>query len=138
MSGLGSVQAGGDAALAGRCAGGMATEAATEIAPADEHRIERLAWFGLVGVLVLTGSLRDWLAPHNGITPLAAGLILLLSGTLQWRRGLRARYTNWLAGALLLGMAAFSFLGRPELDMFLPVVIIAIIVIGRGTFARGS
>lgn len=138
MSAYGFVRASGDSAAPGRCAGGMSTEAANEIVPVDGHRIERLAWFGLVGVLIITSAFRDWLAPHNGITPLAAGLILLLAGTVQWRRGLSARYMNWLAGALLLGMAAFSFLGRPELDLFLPVVVIAIIVIGRGAFARGS
>ena len=112
----------------------MATETAPEAKSAHEYRVERLTWFGIVGVLVITGALPEWLAFHNGMTPLATGLILILSGTLRYRRQLRVGYSTWVAGTLLLIMAGFNFLSRPELDLSLVVIVIAIIVIGLGIF----
>ena len=114
----------------------MATDAATGPKSAHEHQIERLTWFGIVGVLVITGALPEWLALHNGIAPLASGLVLMLSGLLQYRRGFRVGYSTWVAGTLLLVMAGFSFLSRPNLDLSLVVIVIAIFIVGAGIFTR--
>lgn len=115
---------------------GMASETDIDAKSTDERRIERLTWFGLVGVLVLTGALPDWLRFQNGITPAATGLILLISGFLQYRRGYRVGYTTWIAGTMLLAMAGFNFLSRPELDLSLVVIVIAIVIVGAGVFTR--
>ena len=114
----------------------MATDTAFEPKSTDEHRIERLTWFGIVGVLVVSGALPNWLTLHNGITALATGLILIFSGILQHRRGIRVAYSTWVAGTLLLVMAGFSFLSRPELDLSLLVILSAIFVVGAGVFTR--
>ncbi len=114
----------------------MATDTAIESKSADEHRIERLTWFGIVGVIVISGVLPNWLTLHNGITPLATGLILIFSGFLQYRRGFRVAYSTWVAGTLLLVIAGFSFLSRPDLDLSLVVILSAIFVVGAGVFTR--
>lgn len=100
--------------------------------------MERLTWFGLVGALVITGILPSWLTPHPGLTPLAAGLILVVSGLLQYRRGWRVGFSIWVAGILLLLMAGFSFINRPDLDMSFAVIVIAAILIAAGVFTRES
>ena len=102
----------------------------------DDARLERWTWLGVVGVLVVTGALPDTLAPHTGLTPLAASLILLLAGGLRLRRGLRARRSHWIAGAVLLAVAGVNFLSRPDLDLSLLVVVIAALVIGAGILTR--
>ena len=111
-----------------------AVEAAA-IKSADEYRLERLTWFGLVGVLAVTGILPDWLALHPGLTPLAAGLLLLVSGILRYRRGWRVGFSIWAAG-LLLALAGFNFLSRPDLDLSLAVIVIAGFIIAAGIFTR--
>lgn len=114
----------------------MATDTATQMKTEEERRIERLTWFGIVGVLVISGALPSWLTLHHGITPLATGGILILSGFLQYRRGYRVGYTTWVAGTLLLATAAFIFLNRPDLDLSLLAIVAAILVVGAGIFTR--
>ena len=114
----------------------MATDTASDMKSEDERRIERMTWFGIVGVLVITGALPSWLTLHNGITPLATGFILILSGFLQYRRGFRVGYSTWVAGTLLLVTAGFIFVNRPDLDLSLIAVVAAIIVVGAGIFTR--
>lgn len=113
-----------------------AADSATAPKSEDERRIERLTWFGIVGVLVITGALPTWLTLHNGVTPLAMGCILILSGFLQYRRGFRVGYTTWIAGTLLLATAGFNFLNRPDLDLTLIATVAAIFVVGAGVFTR--
>lgn len=113
-----------------------ATETASELKSEDERRIERVTWFGIVGVLVITGALPSWLTLHNGVTPLATGGILIISGFLQYRRGYRVGYTTWVAGTLLLGAAGFNFVNRPDLDLTLIAIVAAILVVGAGIFTR--
>ena len=47
----------------------IAADDPAEPKTAEEFRVERLTWFGLVGVLVITGVLPDWLNLHRGINP---------------------------------------------------------------------
>jgi hypothetical protein len=99
--------------------------------------LERLSWFGLVGVLIVAGIAPDWLSLHNGVTPLAAGLVLLATALLELRRAGIKLLTRWIAGMALPLIAGFNIFSRPELDLSLLVVVVAIIVIGRGIFVRG-
>ena len=112
-----------------------AAEAAA-LKSADEYRLERLTWFGLVGALAVTGILPDWLTLHPGLTPLAAGLLLLISGILRYRRGWRVGFSIWAACSLSLALAGFNFLSRPDLDLSLAVVVIAGFIIAAGIFTR--
>lgn len=114
----------------------MTTETASELKSEEERRLERLTWFGVVGVLVITGALPIWLNLHNGVTPLATGGILILSGFAQYRRGYRVGYTTWVAGTLLLAAAGFNFVSRPDLDLTLLAIVAAIVVVGAGIFTR--
>ncbi len=114
----------------------MAADTASEPKSDDECRIERFTWFAVVGVLVITGALPSWLTLHNGVTPLATGCILMLSGFLQYRRGFRVGYLTWVAGTLLLVSAGFNFASRPDLDLSLIAIVAAIIVVGAGIFTR--
>ena len=116
----------------------MTSETAIDPKSADERRIERLTWFGLVGALVVASALPSWLTLHNGITPLAAGSILILSGFLRNRRGFRVGYLTWITGALLLATAAFNSYSRPDLDLSLITVVVTILIVGAGTFTRAS
>ena len=109
---------------------------AAEPKPADEYRLERLTWFGLVGVLVVTGILPDWLPLHRGVAPLAAALVLFVSAFLRYRRGWRVSIATWAAGALLMMLAGFNFVSRPDLDLSLAVIVIAVYMIGAGVFKR--
>lgn len=114
----------------------MATDTASELKSEEESRIERLTWFGIVGVLVITSALPIWLNLHNGIPLLATGGILILSGFAQYRRGYRVGYTTWVAGTLLLATAGFNFASRPDLDLTPLAIVAAIIVVGAGIFTR--
>lgn len=114
----------------------MAADTTSEPKSEDERRIERLTWFGIVGVLVISGALPSWLNLHNGVTPLATGCILMLSGFLQYRRGCRVGYTTWVAGTLLLAVAGFNFANRPDLDLSLIAIVVAIFVVVAGVFTR--
>lgn len=89
----------------------MARDSASELKSGDEYRIERFTWFRIVGILVISGALPTGLALPNGIAPLAAG-------------------------SLLLGMACFSSLSLPQLDLSLPIIVITIFIIGAGVFTR--
>ena len=116
----------------------MATEEAAEPRSADAYRVERLTWFGLVGILVITGVLPEWLSLHNGVTPLAAGLVLVLSSFFQYRQKHQAGLSGWVAGTLLLALACFNFFSRQDLDLSLLVIVIVVIVIALGVFTRES
>jgi len=52
----------------------------------EQYHLERLSWFGLVGVLVISGMAPEWLPLHHGLTPLAGGLVLLIAAFLELRR----------------------------------------------------
>ncbi len=103
---------------------------------AEEYRIERLTWFGIVAVLVIIGVLPDWLTLHHGVTPLGAGLVIIVSGVVQRRRGWRIAFSTWLAGTLLLVIAGFNFVSRPDLDLSLAVIVVAVALITLGIFSR--
>ena len=102
----------------------------------EQYRLERLSWFGLVGVLVVAGIAPDWLSLHNGVAPLAAGLVLSATALLELRRAGTKSLTRWVAGIVLLLIAGFNIFSRPELDLSLLVVVVALIVIGSGIFVR--
>ena len=114
----------------------MATEEPLLAKTSAELRIERLTWFGLVAVLVTPGILPDWLTLHNALTPLLAGLVLISSGIYQHRQNWRVGFSTWVAGTIGIGIAVYSLLERPELDMTLPVVLLAVFVIGTGIFVN--
>ena len=114
----------------------MATEEPVLAKTSAELRIERLTWFGLVGVLVIPGILPDWLTLHNALTPFFAGLALLASGMYQHRQKWRVGFSTWVAGTISIGIAIYSLLERPELDMTFPVVLLAVFVIGIGIFVN--
>ena len=107
-----------------------------ELKAADEYRLERLTWFGLVGVLVVTGILPEWLALHRGFTPLAAALVLFASGNLRYRRGWRVSFSIWAGGGLSVALAGLNFVSRPDLDLSLAVIVIAVFIIAAGVFTR--
>ena len=107
-------------------------------ASADAYRIERLAWFAVVAVLVITEALPDWLALHQGVAPLAAGLVFLVAGVMLRRRAGIMRPAHWLAGALLLATAGFNFFSRPDLDLSIVAVVGAAFMIAHSIFARNA
>lgn len=102
----------------------------------EQYRLQRLGWFGLVGVLVVTGIAPEWLALHHGVGPLAAGLVLLAAAILEFRRAGSKTISAWVAGIFLLLIAGFNFVSRPDLDFSLLVAIVVIIVIALGIFKR--
>ncbi|MCY4021621.1 MAG: hypothetical protein OXG39_19635 [Chloroflexi bacterium] len=114
----------------------MATEEPVLAKTSAELRIERLTWFGLVAVLVIPSIAPDWLTLHNALSPLFAGFVLIASGIYQHRRRWRVGFSTWVAGTISFGIAIYSLLERPELDMTLPVVLLAVFVIGIGVFAN--
>ena len=105
---------------------------------ADESRLERLAWFAVVGILLVTDTLQSWLMLHHGLTPLAAGMVFLTWSITRLRRGLGMSPSGWVSTALLLGTAGYSFYSRPEQDMSLVVVVCAATVIAISIFVRDS
>ena len=110
----------------------------SDLAPksAAESKIERLTWFALVGILVIANTFGGWLSLHYGFTPLAAGVVLIVSGLHQYRRGWTVGYSTWIAGTLLLVTAGLSFISRPDLDLSLVVIVISAIIIALGVFTR--
>ncbi len=105
---------------------------------ADEYRIQRRTWLGVVAVLVIADIFPDWLSPHHGVTPLAAGIVFLVSGLMRRRRGLSVRLSIWIASALLLVTAGFNFFSWPALDLSLIVVVSTAMVIALSIFGRKS
>ncbi|MCY4070919.1 MAG: hypothetical protein OXG60_06445 [Chloroflexi bacterium] len=114
----------------------MAAEEPVLAKTSAELRIERLTWFGLVGVLVVPSIVPDWLTLHNALIPSFAGLVLITSGIYQYRQKWRVGFSTWVAGTISFGMAIYSLLERPELDMTFPVVLLAVFVIGIGIFVN--
>jgi len=114
----------------------MATEEPVLAKTNAELRIERLTWFGLVGVLVIPSIVPDWLTLHNALSPFFAGLVLIASGIYQHRQKWRVSFSTWVAGTISFGIAIYSLLERPELDMTFPVVLLAVFVIGIGIFVN--
>lgn len=114
----------------------MATEEPVLAKTSAELRIERLTWFGLVGVLVIPSIVPVWLAPHNALSPFLAGLVLIASGIYQHRQKWRVGFSTWVAGTISFGIAVYSLLERPELDMSFPVVLLAVFVIVIGIFVN--
>ena len=103
---------------------------------AEHYRLERLSWFGLVGVLIATGTVTEWLSLQHGVTPLAAGLVLLATAILELRRSGSSAISRWVASIALLLISGFNFVSRPDLDLSLLVLVVAIVLIGSGAFKR--
>ncbi len=114
----------------------MATETAPPQKSAKELRVERMTWFGLVGVLIVASIMPEGMALHHALTPLATGLVLVLSGIYQHRQKWRISLSTWIVGILLLGMAIFNVFYHPELDLSFVVIIFAFIVIAIGIFTN--
>ena len=111
-------------------------ETATAEKSANELRAERMTWFGLVGILVVSSIMPDGIAMPNALIPLAAGLVLILSGVYQRRQKWRVHFSTWAAGALMLAMAIYNVFERPELDLSFVVIILTVIVIAIGAFTN--
>ncbi|MCY3781086.1 MAG: hypothetical protein OXG78_12305 [Chloroflexi bacterium] len=105
---------------------------------ADEYRLERLAWFAVVGILLVTDMLQHWLTLHHGLTPLVTGIVFLTWSITRLRRGLGISLSGWVSSALLFATAGYSFFSRPEQDLSLIVVACAATVIALGIFVRDS
>lgn len=101
----------------------------------EARRIERLTWFAVVVVLVVPDVLPDWLSLHYGATPLAAGLVFLVSGLMRQRVGFM-RPSIWVAGVVLLVFAGFNFVSRPDLNLSLNALLCAAAVIALSVFVR--
>ena len=114
----------------------MASENSSQPKSADEFKSERITWFGLVAILIVAGALPDSLSLHKGLLPLLAGIVLIFSGIYQYRRQWRVSFSTWVGGTLLLVMAGFGFVSRPDLDLSVAVVVIAIVIIALGIFTR--
>ena len=95
-----------------------------------------MTWFGLVGILVVSSIMPDGIAMPNALTPLAAGLVLILSGVYQHRQKWRVHFSTWAAGILMLAMAIYNVFERPELDLSFVVIILTVIVIAIGAFTN--
>lgn len=102
----------------------------------QELRIERITWFGLVAIFIIGSIIPDDTTIPNAITPLAAGVILIVSGVYQYSRKWRVNFTTWIAGTLMLVMAAYSVYSRPDLDMRMIVIFLVAIVIAVGVFTN--
>lgn len=120
-------------------------EAEAETAFSDEtlsaevdgaHQLQRITWLGVVGVLVFTELVPDWLALHSGATPLAAGIVFGISGVMRRARGFPMRLSSWVACVLLLATAALGYISRPDWDLSLVVVVCAACVITLELFSR--
>lgn len=103
---------------------------------AEEYKAERLTWFALVAALVIGNTMPGWLTIRHGFTPLAAGVVLLVSSGWQFRRGWRVGNTTWVAATLMLLSAGFSFFSRPDLDLSLVVILVTVSIIAAGIFTR--
>ncbi len=114
----------------------MSTEEISTAKDPAELRIERLTWFGLVAVLVISSVVPDWLSLHNVFVPMLAGVVLIASAVYQYRQNWRVGFSTWVAGTLMLVMAVYNILERPDLDMSFPVIILVAIVIAIGIFTN--
>ena len=114
----------------------MASESTDIRKTSAELRTERVTWFGLVGVLIAAGIVPDWLALHNAFTPMCAGLVLVASGVYQNRQKWRVGFTTWVAATLMLVMAIYNIVDRPDLDLSFVVIVMVAIVIALGVFTN--
>ena len=102
----------------------------------QEMRVERITWFALVAIFIIANIVPDDTAIPNAVTPFAAGTVLIFSGIYQYSRKWRVNFTTWIAGTLMLVMAAYNVTNRPDLDLSFMVIILVAIVIAVGVITN--
>ncbi len=103
---------------------------------AKELRVERLTWFALVAIFVISSIIPEGTPIPNAVTPFAGGMVLIMSGIYQYAKKWRVNFVTWIAGTLMLVMAAYNVTTRPDLDLAFMVIILVAIVIAVGIFTN--
>lgn len=103
---------------------------------AKELRVERMTWFALVAIFVISSIIPEGTPIPNAVTPFAGGLVLIFSGIYQYAKKWRVNFTTWIAGTLMLVMAGYNITNRPDLDLSFIVIILVAIVIAMGIFTN--
>lgn len=102
----------------------------------SEARVERITWGLLVLIFAVlyvvsdstVESIPNWLVPFSG------AVILLGSGLYQYIRRWRVSPITWIAGAVMLMLAAISWYVLPSRPFIIETLIATLIVIIAGTF----
>lgn len=103
---------------------------------AKELRVERLTWFALVAIFVISSIIPEGTPIPTAVTPFAGGMVLIISGIYQYAKKWRVSFITWIAGTLMLVMAAYNVTTRPDLDLSFMVIILVAIVIAVGIFTN--
>ncbi len=103
---------------------------------AKELRAERITWFALVAIFVVSSIIPEDTVIPNALTPMAAGIVLIISGIYQYAQKWRVHFVTWIAGTLMLVMAGYNIVNRPDLDLSFAVIILVAIVIAMGIFTN--
>lgn len=103
---------------------------------AKELRVERITWFALVAIFVIANIVPDDTAIPNALTPFTAGVVLIVSGIYQYSKKWRVSFVTWIAGTLMLVMAAYNVFNKPELDLSFIVIALVALVIAMGVFTN--
>lgn len=101
-----------------------------------ELRAERLTWFALVAIFVISSIVPEDTVIPNAVTPFAAGVVLIISGIYQYAKKWRVHFITWIAGTLMLVMAGYNVFNRPDLDLSFAVIILVAVVIAMGIFTN--
>jgi len=103
---------------------------------AKELRAERITWFALVAIFVVSSIIPEDTVVPNAVTPFAAGVVLIFSGIYQYAKKWRVHFVTWIAGTLMLVMAGYNVVNRPDLDLSFAVIILVALVIAMGIFTN--
>lgn len=103
---------------------------------AQEARVERITWFALVAIFIISTVIPEDTVIPNAVTPFAAGVVLIVSGIYQYMRKWRVHFVTWIAGTLMLVMAGYNIANRPDLDLSFAVILLVALVIAMGIFTN--
>lgn len=100
----------------------------------DEARVERITWFLMVGVFAIIyfidpetqESIPNWIVPVSGAA------ILLGSGIYQYTRRWRVSPVTWVAGTVMLLLAAINLSVNPDQNFYGITLLVFAGVIGVG------
>lgn len=103
---------------------------------AKELRVERITWFVLVAIFVIANIVPEDTVIPNALTPFLGGTVLITSGLYQYFNKWRVSFVTWIAGTLMLVMAAYNVFNRPDLDLSFMVIMLVAVVIAMGIFTN--
>ncbi len=98
-----------------------------------EARVERITWFLMVVVFAVLSIIpQDSGGFPNWVIPFAGAIILLGSGLYQYIRKWRVSPMTWIAGTVMLLLAATNLYLTPEQNFYGFVLLTFAAVIGVG------